>query len=122
MRTYLLIATLLCLPLPAGAQEPLWKALACTIEHPHSQRGSVLTIYFAESGEVRFNGSQYPATVTSAEINYCLPIGPSGKVCYTVSRLSGRFSASAEIGFQGILIGKTKFKGTCLPEGTKPKF
>jgi hypothetical protein len=116
-----LIAALLCLPLPAGAQEPRWKALACTIEHPNSKRGNVLTIYFAESGQVRFIGSQYPATVTSAEINFCVPIGTSGKVCYTVSRLSGRFSASAEIGFQS-MIGMTKFNGSCIPEGAKPKF
>jgi hypothetical protein len=70
----LLIAALLSLPLPAGAQSTAeWKAIGCAVEAPDMMRGTVLTFYFTESGQIRLeqDGRPSPATVTSAEIRYC---------------------------------------------------
>jgi hypothetical protein len=85
-----LIAALLCVPLPVGAQEPEWMAIACTVESPAETRGTFMTIYFLERGQVRFNGKQYPATVNNAEIRFCLTaMGKQLPTCYKVSRTSG---------------------------------
>jgi hypothetical protein len=120
-RANLLIAALLCLPLPVGAQSPEWKAIACTVEAPESERGTIITIYFADNGQVRLGENQYPATVTSAEIRFSFPFGDGGggKVYYTISRISGRFAMSGNPGRLGSFFS---VNGTCMPEGAKPKF
>jgi hypothetical protein len=107
IRLFALIAALLCLPLPAGAEDIQWKAIACTADSPDTLRGLILTFYFSDSGQVHFKGTQYPATITSAEIDFCVSPGH----CYTISRISGRFSAGAGV-----------MSGACIPEGQKPKF
>lgn len=78
---------------PVQGQQAEWKAIACTVEAPVFMRGMVLTIYYAEGGLVHYNGSQYSATVSSAEINFCLKGDEKGRTCFRISRLSGRFSA-----------------------------
>ena len=87
-----LIAALPLLPFSAGAQEPQWKAIACTAESPDFARGTVFTFYFSNSGHVRYREVQYPATVTNAEINFCAPTADNHRTCFTISRISGRFS------------------------------
>jgi hypothetical protein len=120
-RAHWLIAALLCLLAPASAQEPEWKVIACTVENPERQRGTGITIYFAESGQVRFGGKQHPATVTRAEIQFCSASADTAintKVCYSISRISGRFNGSSIGSVGGVLI----FNGSCVPEGQQPKF
>ena len=112
-----LIVALLCLFLPTGALSDQWKAIACTVENPETMRGTVLTIYFSDAGQVRMKDTDYPATITSAEIDFCFPIG-EGKSCYTISRISGRFSVLAV----GGVVGVVKGSGSCVPEGQQPKF
>ena len=87
-----LIATLLCWPLRAGAQSIEWKAIACTAENPEVVRGNAVTIYFTDSGRVRFEGTQYPAAVNSVEIRFCFTYVTGRQGCYMISRISGRFT------------------------------
>jgi hypothetical protein len=115
IRTRWLIPALLCVPLPAGAQAPEWKAIACTVENPESARGDVLTIYFLESGQVHFRGRQRPASVNTAEIHFCYLTDNAKQGCYTISRISGRFTFA-------ISGSSASVNGGCIPEGTKPKF
>ena len=109
-----LIAVLLCLPLSAGAQTVQWKAIACTAENPEVVRGNAVTIYFTESGQVHFEGTQYPATVNSAEISFCFTYVTGRQGCYMISRISGRFTIT--------MTGSGRINGSCTPEGQKPKF
>jgi hypothetical protein len=109
-----LIATLLCWSLRAGAQSIEWKAIACTAESPEVVRGNAVTIYFADSGQVHFEGTQYPATVNSAEIRFCFTYVTGRQGCYMISRISGRFTIT--------MTGSGKINGSCTPEGQKPKF
>jgi hypothetical protein len=117
-RPDLLKVALLCLPLPVCAQSPEWKAIACTVEEPALMRGEVLTFYFTESGQFRHHGDvPQTADITSAEIHYCYPV-EDGQACFTISRISGRFS------FLGMAskLGVHRMSGSCIPEGQKPKF
>jgi hypothetical protein len=109
-----LIAALLFLPLPAGAQSLQWKAIACTVENPEVVRGNAATIYFTESGQVNFEGTQYPAAVNSVEIRFCFTYVTGRQGCYMISRLSGRFTIT--------MTGSGRINGSCTPEGEKPKF
>ena len=109
-----LIAALLCLPLPAGAQSIQWKAIACTTENPEVVRGNAVTVYFTESRQVHFEGTQYPATVNGAEIRFCFTYVTGRQSCYMISRISGRFTIT--------MTGSGKINGSCTPEGQKPKF
>jgi hypothetical protein len=109
-----LIATLLCWPLRAGAQSIEWKAIACTAENPEVVRGNAVTIYFTDSGQVHFEGTQYPAAVNSAEIRFCFTYVTGRQGCYMISRISGRFTIT--------MTGSGKINGSCTPEGQKPKF
>jgi hypothetical protein len=114
IRQRALIVVLLWLPLTAGAQSVQWKAIACTAENPEVVRGNAVTIYFTESGQVHFEGTQYPAAVNSAEIRFCFTniIGRMG--CYMISRISGRFTIT--------MTGSGRINGSCTPEGQTPKF
>jgi hypothetical protein len=100
---------------PVTAQQLEWKVIACTVEGPQEFRGLVVTIYFSEKGLAHFNGTQYPATVTGAEIQFCIP-DPNNQSkapgCYNISRLSARFSFT---------LATTVLMGSCVP-GDKPKF
>jgi hypothetical protein len=109
-----LIAVLLCLPLSAGAQTVQWKAIACTAENPEVVRGNAVTIYFTESGQVHFEGTQYPATVNSAEISFCFTYVTGRQGCYMISRISGRFTIT--------MTGSGRINGNCTREDQKPKF
>jgi hypothetical protein len=120
-----LIAALLCLPLPVGAQDPEWKLLTCTVEYPAEMRGNVMAIYFSESGQVRVHGTQHRATVNSAEIRFCLPAtGAQSLTWYAASRTSGKLlgiplPSSVECCQTNTIHLVT---GRCTPEGVKPKF
>jgi hypothetical protein len=109
-----LIAVLLCLPLSAGAQTVQWKAIACTAETPEVVRGNAVTIYFTENGQVHFEGTQYPASVNSAEIRFCFTYVTGRQGCYMISRISGRFTIT--------MTGSGRINGNCTQEGQKPKF
>ena len=109
-----LIAALLCLPLPAGAQSIEWKAIACTAENPEVVRGNAVTVYFTESGQVQFEGTQYPASVNSAEIRFCFTYVTGRQGCYVISRISGRFTIT--------MTGSGRINGNCTREDQKPKF
>ena len=109
-----LIAVLLCLPLSAGAQTVQWKAIACTAENPEVVRGNAVTVYFTESGQVHFEGTQYPATVNSAEISFCFTYVTGRQGCYMISRISGRFTIT--------MTGSGRINGNCTREDQKPKF
>src|SRR6516165_8346440 len=111
----MLIATLLCWPLRAGAQSIEWKAIACTAENPEVVRGNAVTIYFTDSGQVHFEGTQYPATVTNAEISFCFKNANSRLGCYMISRISGRFTIT-------MTAGSGRINGSCTLEGQTPKF
>jgi hypothetical protein len=111
IRLRVLAAALLCLPLPAGAQAVQWKAIACIVETPDFMRGVVLKFYFSDSGKVHIKGIEYPATITPAEISFCFSLS-NGQTCYTISRITGRFSAIA----LGVM------SGTCTSEGQHPNF
>ena len=114
IRVRALIAALLCLPLPVGAQSVQWKVIACTAETPEVVRGNAETIYFTDSGQVHFEGTQYPATVNSAEIRFCFTYVTGRQGCYMISRLSGRFTIT--------MTGSGRINGSCTPEDQKPKF
>ena len=109
-----IIAALLWLPLPAGAQSVQWKAIACTAENPEVVRGNAVTIYFTESGQVHFEGTQYPAAVNSAEIRFCFTYVTGRQGCYVISRISGRFTIT--------MTGSGRINGNCTREDQKPKF
>ena len=103
------------LPTPSGgAQSVQWKAIACTAENPEVVRGNAVTVYFTESRQVHFEGTQYPATVTRAEISFCFRNANSRLGCYMISRISGRFTIT--------MTGSGKINSSCTPEGQKPKF
>ena len=103
------------LPTPSGgAQSVQWKAIACTAENPEVVRGNAVTIYFTESGQVHFEGTQYPATVNSAEIRFCFTYVTGRQGCYMISRISGRFTIT--------MTGSGRINGSCTPQGQKPKF
>jgi hypothetical protein len=114
IRLRTLIAVLLCLPLSAGAQSVQWKAIACTAENPDVVRGNAVTIYFTESGQVHFEGTQYPATVNSAEISFCFTYVTGRQGCYMISRISGRFTIT--------MTGSGRINGNCTRDDQKPKF
>jgi hypothetical protein len=121
IRSRVLIAAFLCLPLLASAQSIPMKAIACTVENPEFVRGDVKTIYFSEpaakasSAQVLFQGELHKATVTFAEISFCHTSGQY-RTCYNVSRIAGRFTATVS--------GSSPYQlfGICLPEGSKPQF
>jgi hypothetical protein len=113
IRHCMLFVGTLCLSLAVLAQPTQWKAIACTVDRPDFVQGTVLTIYFMDTGLVHFNGHQHTATVTSAEIKFCYPV-KDGQFCYTVSRISGRFS--------GMGTAAAVVSGTCLPQSEQPKF
>jgi hypothetical protein len=109
-----LIGTLLCWPLRTGAQSFEWKAIACTAENPEAVRGNAVTIYFTDTGQVHFEGTQYPATVNSAEIRFCFTYVTGRQGCYMISRISGRFTIT--------MTGSGRINGSCTLESQKPKF
>jgi hypothetical protein len=115
IRSWQLIAALLCLPFPASTQSVEWKAIACTAENPEVVRGNTVTIYFTDSGQVHFEGTQYPATVTRAEISFCFRNANSRLGCYMISRISGRFTIT-------MTAGSGRINGSCTLEGQTPKF
>lgn len=75
----------------AVAQRSNWKLIACTVDQSDSLKGAVLTFYFDEAGLVQLNAKQYQAKVTAAEISFCHDSEQKMKVCYNISRVSGRF-------------------------------
>jgi hypothetical protein len=115
LRARLLLALILMLSVRAGAQSIEWKAIACTIERPESLQGRVLTIYFTEDGHVRFADKEYEAKVNRDEIEFCFPNIENSFTCYTISRISGRFST-----FTNLVPYKTS-SGACL-QSQQPKF
>jgi hypothetical protein len=76
----------------------------------------MFTFFFSESGYyVLYGGKDHLALVTPTEIRFCVPLIPP-EICYTISRLSGRFHASA-------MKEPKNMDGSCIPEsGERPKF
>jgi hypothetical protein len=114
MSSRTLIAVLLWLPLPAGAQYIPYKAITCTYERPGSKRGEVFRFDFSESGYVLYVAKEHLASVTHTKIMFCVPLFPPD-VCYTISRISGRFDATA-------MDEPKHMNGSCVPEAAKLKF
>ena len=118
VRRWLVVGFLATSPVGASAQVPPWKAVSCVAEAPDFARGLVETIYFAESGRVWFHGREVPATVTAAEVSFCLPSldakKPQDNACYAISRVTGRDSY--------IVPKLGMIAGTCTAQNTTPKF
>ena len=93
-----LAALLLCLPTMPCAQSPEWKAIACTIDSPDSLRGLIMPIYFAENGNINYDGIQSSGAVTSTQIRFCYAT-TNNQGCLTISRLSGRFNLTVPFGY-----------------------
>jgi hypothetical protein len=76
----------------------------------------MFTFAFSESGYyVLYGGMDHLASVTAPKSLFCVPLLPPN-ICYTVSRISGRFDATA-------MKEPKNMMGSCIPEsGEKPKF
>jgi hypothetical protein len=87
---------------------PPWKVLACIVESPVSQQGTLFTIYFTEAGQAQILQKPYPATISPAEIRFVNEYG----TVYVISRILGRFWFNSSAG---------TLTGSCTP-GETPKF
>jgi hypothetical protein len=94
-------------------QSPEWKELYCTPESPDYLRGSVIPVYFSETGQVSLFRKHYPATVTGDQIYFCYHPLDDVQACYDISRNTGEFSFSNPSG---------KVTGTCYAEAEGPEY
>jgi hypothetical protein len=112
MSSRTLIAVLLWLPLPAGDQYIAYKAITCTYEQPalSAEKSSrSISLKAAMCSMLRTSISPVLRTPKS-----CFASG-SPDVCYTISRISGRFDATA-------MDEPKHMNGSCVPEAEKLKF
>jgi hypothetical protein len=94
----MILVILLVQPTALHAQTIQWKAIACPADSPDFARGITFTVYFSDDGKIHFNGTQYSGTVTFAELRFCSkPHNQTEDTCFTISRLSGRFSSIAKL-------------------------
>lgn len=112
MKTVLALAALAIvsasLPVEAQMEVNGWKVLACTLEVPESMRGVPLTIWFAENGQVFWNGQTLSGNVSSAEVAFSYK-----DVNWKISRITGRFAMIGK--------GASTATGTCV-SAAAPKF